>query len=306
MLGSWATNLRFSQEDAGAVRTSGVKISESPVGHFAAGLVQGQVEFGPRMSTRNAQNQKQTWTGQHSLRCVGVIGFCGCLAASEVQVEFTLQKQITPEKKCQKTNHFSLFGMLSMSGWFGNVWLADCKLRVPPFSLSSEEGTVKQSRAAPVSPSISNKNHHHTESEKMMGERKCACLLLLRCMYCIYSFAFRPSMQLFLFFIVLVLQKEPTKSLCSPSHRVSSWFFKKKDFCFNWSLSVGGWGLKKKKQSQWKLKEDSECDLVWKSGPVFYFFFIWIRQLCWTSGTPIPLRSHLPPCMGSDGCILLQ
>lgn len=80
-----------------------------------------------------------------------------------------------PEKKCQKTNHFSLFGTLSMSGWFGNVWLADCELRVPPFSLSSEEGTVKQSRAAPVSPSISKKNPPPHGKQKNDGQEK-VCL----------------------------------------------------------------------------------------------------------------------------------
>lgn len=106
--------------------------------------------------------------------------------------------------------------MLSISGWFGNVWLADCELRGPPFSLGSEEGTVKQSTAAPVSPSISNKNSHHTESKKMTGREKVCLFAPQVYAMCVYSFTFKQSMQLFFFFTVLVLQKEPTKSLCSP------------------------------------------------------------------------------------------
>lgn len=84
----------------------------------------------------------------------------------------------------QPTNHFSLLSILSTSGWFGNGWLA-VELWGPPFSLSCEKGTIEpqsvQSRAAPVSPSINNKNNHHKECKKRRGKRNCACLPLLGC-----------------------------------------------------------------------------------------------------------------------------
>ena len=49
-----------------------------------------------------------------------------------------------PKIKMQPTSHFCLLSILSVSGWCGKGWLAG-----PPFSLSSEEGTAEQSRAAP-------------------------------------------------------------------------------------------------------------------------------------------------------------
>lgn len=190
----------------------------------------------------------------------------------------------------QPTSHFCLFSILSVSGWCGKDWLAG-----PHFSLSSEEGTAEQSRAAPcLRQSTTEKN-----TTKKARKRRASETVLV----CFSSDVDTVWMQLFVFCPVLVLQKQPKKSILQSSKLDLLFVFKKKcDFCFNWSLIVGGKKTEKLKKSQSKWEGDYGCDLAWESGPVF--FVCRIRQLCWTatSGTPTQLHSaRRKPTRGGGG-----
>lgn len=123
---------------------------------------------------------------------------------------------------------------------------------------------------------------------------------VLVCLSEVYTVAFPILTQLFFLFPVLFYRKN-LHLFCSPIQRVCE--------CVKTRISAAidllVWGVQIKKIQRklkgwlwmWSRVEKWSC-----------FFSFWIRQSGWTatSGTPTRLRSHLPPCMGSDGCILLQ
>lgn len=189
------------------------------------------------LTTSNLRSPQLISTEQHwlelHLTCRLVWSF-SCQSGTS-QVRASQNKK----KKRQPTNHFSILGILAMSGWLRNGWMAGGSV-----SLRSEDGTTEQSRAAPVSPSIKYKNNHHKEKARKGQAKETMLVCSSSDVYHVCSSALKISTQLFLFSLFSLFTERMNKMCFASSSLGMSSIFPNLGFLLP---LISQYGVKKKK-----------------------------------------------------------